>query len=79
MSRQLQIVIALCIALTGATGGYLAAKPEPLVWCCSGDECWVVPLFVDCEPGNTVYYCEYGWSTEASGSDGESGWECLEQ
>lgn len=80
-------LIRACILLTGLGSGAAASTvaapelpPVKLIWCCDGTDggCSAVEFMSDCPGGSWLYVCEWGQSTEASGSDGESGWECFE-
>jgi hypothetical protein len=85
--RMRDYLVKLSILVTGfgaGAGTATVAAPEgppaELIWCCDGTDggCVAVEFMADCPGGSWLYVCEWGQSTEASGSDGESGWECLE-
>lgn len=78
--RMRLLVVSLCVALLGGGVGYeIAPSVSEQVWCCDDGGCTPVDYMSDCGADQDIFYCEWGQSTEQSGPNGESGWECLEQ
>jgi len=78
--RMRLLVVFLCGALLGGGSGYeLAPSVSEQVWCCDENGCTPVEYMSQCGETQDIFYCEWGQSTERSGPNGESGWECFEQ